>query len=511
MNEPLNGIQRRDWLCGAVGAGLLAGTWPQLSLAQPRADVLTVLYRPDGQRPVPRNDPAVQAALLTLEDAFGKRGFKVLQPAPQLLDTLDRSPGVVISFADDAGLSLVFSLARSTRPLGGVQKQVTEVLLRTRVFVGHTILVSEESKGMMASSSEAEVREFAGTRAAEQAAQRAAEAMAAAVAPRIQALTPEEINRRTGLRPGTAVTLGSAPAPGAVAANPATPPPGNTASAGTPTLPAPKRRFALVVGVADYAPLRQLGGNLSRISDLTGVAADRRNMLKALEALGFPADNITMLADAQATSAALRQALGKLVAATQPDDLVLIAMFAHGGPAHLAPSGFGMPILSDFRGVGQGDPLDFWQLQSLVANLPARQTVLVVDTCHSGGVTGLMSNLVVSSAGSQLAPAAAGTDAGRLAQASPDGRALAVLAAAKPDELSYEVPGGDGGGMFTTAVVKALVAGKGKVPIGELFSQQMAPEVHRVHQEGCQRSQQRQCAKQTPVAAFAGAGQAIVL
>ena len=496
-------ITRRRLLAAAAGPGLIAPLLGTHGLAHAAAnDTITVLYSKDRLDGPVRLDAAVQSATLTLEDELGRRGLRVLQPSAATYAVLDQGPAVALSFAPDAGFSMLFSATRLTRPMPGSDGKIYgEVLLRARVFVGHTIVLTEEARGSMAAEAGGEGREFAQQRSLELAAQRAGRSMAEAVARRLKAIKPEDIDRMSQLLP--------APAPGAVAvAVPTQSAPQGAAPGGSagPLAP-PKRRFALVIAVSDYAPVR--AKTRSEVRDLPGVAKDSQALQAGLKALGFAKEDIMVLDDAQATSAAVRQHLAKLVTLVGPDDLVLIAISAHGGPANYAPSGFGMPILSDYSGAPGQDVLDFWQLQSLVSNMPARRTVMVVDTCHAGGATGMLINAVVSAQGVSVQSDTTGPDVERVAQAqaSRGGRAFAVLTASRPDEESLEWPGG--GGLFTTQLLKALAATKAELPLEALFTQHVQPQV--IADAKAQCSKQPGCKPQTPMFAYSGAGNQIRL
>ncbi|MES2941668.1 MAG: caspase family protein [Pseudomonadota bacterium] len=498
MSDKFSLNRRQALIATGIPAALsLASTMvPNMAWAV-QTDTVTVLYRRDSTSAVGRLEPAAQAAILAMEGEFAKRGFRVLQPSPGTYVQLDQGPAVAVSFAPDAGFSMLFSAYRSMRPMPGMDKALTEVILRCRVFVGHTILMAEESRGMMASATEAEVREFAERRSAELAAQRAVALLADKVANRLKALSPVEIDRLSQLVSSPPPQFSSVPVP-AEAAAPVAP----AAAAGQP-LPQPARKFALIVAMSDYSEVgRRMG---SQIKSLPGVAQDRRNMVDGLKAQGFPAENIKILADSNATSASVRDELGKLVAKTQPDDLVLIAISAHGVPGDGVPSGFGMPILNDYTKDHPG-ALDFWQLQSMVGNLPCRQAVLVVDTCHSGSVTKMMVNAVVSANGVSVSQQSTVTpDPSRMMEAQgSSGRAFAVISAAKADELSLE--DGTNGGLFTSTLMRALQANKGQKTLAQVFKDQVEQQVIDASKPRCP---SLGCKVQTPLFAYSGRGDQI--
>jgi hypothetical protein len=507
-------------------------------------DQVTVLYRPESGTAPQRLDPAVQAATLALERRFIDMRYRVLQPTPETYRILDQGQAVIVTFAPDAGFSLVFSAYKSMRAMPGADAGIAEVRLQARVFVGREILVADTGRGQMMTRLDPDNREFGERRAYEQAAEKAAQALAERTVAALQALTPERIAQLMQSLPSvspTAVAVPTplppaAPAPSATAAaqSPATdtsqppapvppsgaapsppPVPGPTPAPALATspaapLPPPARRFAIVVGVSDYGSVRnRLRLEPNDCSDLPGVAKDVGNVEQTLLKLGFPAGNIRSLRDARATSTALRGELKTLVGQCQPDDLVLIFISAHGGNRHLGPSGFGMPILSDFV-PDNPDLLDFWELQSLVGNLPARRAVLMVDTCHSGGVTQRMPTVVVGSTGVSSSADTVAPNAAALAQAAGAARHVAILTASQAREISWE--DGANGGLFTSRMLRGLLRTEGKAPIQEVFERHVQAEVIEASRRICERA--RACSKhpvQTPVLAYSGLGNQIRL
>ena len=464
----------------------------------PRTDIITVLYRKESKDAPARTDPSVAAATRALEAEFLKLGLRVLQPDARSYQMLDQAPTMIITFAPDAGFSLVFSLYGNVRPRPGSDMVIGEVRLEARVFVGRSILVAETGVGRMAATLTAQTREFGERRSLEQAAEKAAAELAGRIAPQLKALTPERM-----------VALMQAPPPLVAGAVPVTlaaeaPPPDPQ----TP-MPPPRRKFALLVGVSSYAAARQRQPDWN-IGDLPGVRSDIANMGKGLLNMGFAREDIAVLLDAQATSGGVRQELMKLAAKTQEDDLVLIAMSCHGGDKDLCPSGFGLPVLYDFAGPNDPNAIDFWQLQSLVGNLPARRVVLVVDTCHSGGVAKMMPSAVISAMGVQTSKGKASPEPAAMAEAARSNAALAtrhiaILAASRPEELSLEDP--PNGGLFTSRLLRGLSAGKGSQSLEQVFVEHVEREVIETSRPMCKRI--GECQVQTPMFAYSGRGNMI--
>lgn len=466
-----------------------------------RTDLLTVLYRKERQDAPPRLDPVVAAATHALEAEFLKQGLRVMQPDERTYRLLDQGPAMVVTFAPDAGLSLVFSLYRNVRPRPGSEMVMAEVRLEARVFVGRSILAAESGVGRMAATLSAETREFGERRSQEQAAERAAAELAGRIGTRLRALSPQRLQ-----------DLLNEPPPLVAGAAPVVLPPEPAPAEPNRPMPPPKRRFALLVGVSDYGPLRQRLRPDLEPSDLAGVADDMKNMAKALRGLGFEANNIRTLLNGQATSGAVRQQLMELAATTQEDDLVLIAISAHGAPKEFGPSGFGLPVLADFAGRGDANALDFWQLQSMTGNLPARRIVLVVDTCHAGGVARLMPSAVVTAQGVDVRNGNVSPEPEAMARAAKANAALAtrhfaVLAASRPEELSLEDP--PNGGLFTSRLLRGLAASKGELSLEQVFTEHVQKQVLETSQALCRKI--GECKVQTPIFAYAGRGNQIRL
>lgn len=495
---------RRRQTLTLLGAGMALPALPSLaaSIVTPvRTDLLTVLYRKERVNAPSRLDPVVAAATRALQDAFITQKLTVVQPDARTYQLLDQGPAMVVTFAPDAGFTLVFSLYANVRPRPGSDMVMAEVRLEGRVFVGRSILAAETGVGRMAATLTPETREFGERRSQEEAAAKAAAELAGRIGARLRALTPERLQQ-----------LLDEPPPLVAGATPVVLPPEPEPPAPDLPMPAPKRSFALLIGMSDYSSVRQRLRPHLEPGDLPGVADDVANMAKALRGMGFDKDNIRTLVNAQATSGAVRQQLMELAAKTQEDDLVLIAISAHGAPKEFGPSGFGLPVLADFGGQGDANALDFWQLQSMTGNLPARRIVLVVDTCHAGGVARLMPSAVVTAQGVEVRSGNVSPEPDAMAKAAKAHAALAtrhfaVLAASRPEELSLEDP--PNGGLFTSRLLRGLAASKGQLPLEQVFLEHVQKQVVQTSQELCRKG--GGCKVQTPMFAYAGRGNMIRL
>jgi len=520
-------MDRRQTL-GLLGAPLL----PLPSLAAVPTDRITVLYRRESDKAPNRIDPAVQMATLALEEEFIKRRFQVLQPTPEVYKLMDQGQQLIVTFADDAGFSLVFSAYRDLRPVPGQEAGIAEVRLAARVFVGRHILIADEGRGQMFTRLEPAVREFGERRAMELAARKAAADLADKTERRLRSLKPEELAQMVGAVP-TAATGGvdvgtpagapaaapTAPVPAQMVGIPEAPPamPGATAPAmpAVPASPEPppalqaaaplgplKNRHALVIGISSYDSVRRQGIN---ISDLNGVKRDTELVVDSLRQLGYQGERLRVMRDAQATSSALRGELKRLRASVEPDDQLVLFISGHGGDRQFSASGFGMPVLADYR---PDDPglLDFWELQSLVKNLPCR-VVWINDTCHSGGAAQSVNSVVVSSRGVGFKGTVRGPDARTVARSASPGQDFAIITASAAHEVSWETPAE--GGVFTSALFRALRKSGAETPLGQLFADTVQREVVEKSKRICQEN--RQCQQQTPLFAYGGRGHVLRL
>ena len=518
MQAPAD-LQRRQVLSLAAApltAGLAA--WAPVVQAAVPTDQITVMYRRESDQAPVRTEPVVQAATLALEREFKKRGLKVLQPSADVYKLLDQGQGVVVTFAPDAGFSLVFSAYADVRPVPGQEAGIGEVRLATRVFVGRHILVADEGRGQMFTRLEPAVREFGMRRALDVAAQKAAADVAEKAMSQLQELTPERVAELSGSPVGSAPTAQVVAVPAAlkppspVSAAPlaapvasATAPPAPAVAAQPAPMAAPRNRYALVVGMSNYASVRAANNN-APIGDLPGVAKDTSFVVDALGQLGFTGERVTVLRDAQATGTALRGVIKSLATKVQPEDAVVIFISGHGADKDESASGFGMPVLADFR---LRDPaaLDYWELQSFVKNLRGR-VVWVNDTCHSGGAATNVASVVVGGQGIKVNMAVRGPDAATVANQAGMGQDFAILTACAPNELSLETAEG---GLFTTTLFKALLQTKGQVPLGQLFAENVAATVVERSRQLCKSGVCDRNPQQTPIMAFNGNGAAFRL
>jgi len=188
------------------------------------------------------------------------------------------------------------------------------------------------------------------------------------------------------------------------------------------------KQYAVLVGINEYAhanetvPIRPLRFAASDASDLATLLA-----LKG----GYPAEDIQLLVNDQATRSAVYGALRALRDRVREEDTVVFFFSGHGtvgigrdGQPHyyLVPHD-GRP--GDLDATAMRDDA----LEELIGQLPAKKVVVLLDACHSGGL------------GSQKAkgfpnPAVRTSPQGRAFIEATEGRV--ILAASRPDQVSVE-------------------------------------------------------------------------
>lgn len=147
---------------------------------------------------------------------------------------------------------------------------------------------------------------------------------------------------------------------------------------------AESQRRALLIGINEYSS--------KKVNNLRGAVNDVLLLKRVLTTrMAFPEENIRILTDAQATRAAILDALDKFVSETGAEDVVYIHYSGHGSRARDKngdeSDGFDETILPhDAREPGVPDIRDD-ELERIFARLPTPHALIVFDSCHSGTVT----------------------------------------------------------------------------------------------------------------------------
>jgi hypothetical protein len=140
-------------------------------------------------------------------------------------------------------------------------------------------------------------------------------------------------------------------------------------------------KWAVVIGISDY---RAEGLNL-RYADRDAEAM--RDFL--IEKGGFRAERVRFLSDQRATHEGIRTALFSFLAATQPEDMVLIFLAGHGVQDPGNPDNFFFLAHDSEPGNLGGTALPMWDLGSVMDfTIRAQHILIFADTCHSGAALG---------------------------------------------------------------------------------------------------------------------------
>ncbi|MDP1691785.1 MAG: caspase family protein, partial [Burkholderiaceae bacterium] len=223
-------------------------------------------------------------------------------------------------------------------------------------------------------------------------------------------------------------------------------------------------RWALLVGISRYA------SDSLNLRFSARDAAHLRDVLQQPTAGAFAPDHVLTLLDAEATLAGMNRALRTFLKRPAADDLVLVFFACHGAHDPERPGNlYLLPHDTDPDDVS-GTALPMREVDlALRETLHARRVVVLMDTCHSGGVA--------TAGPGRRARSAAADDLNqylnRLSQAR---EGVSLMTSAMANEASLESEAwGQGHGVFTHFVLEGL-RGKadrepqtGVITVGKLF------------------------------------------
>src|SRR5207248_2509202 len=209
-----------------------------------------------------------------------------------------------------------------------------------------------------------------------------------------------------------------------------------------PAAAAASNLLGLAVGIDNYAAVRKVvGGGARGFGDLVGARADAKALAGRLLGYSgpdrfFPAGQIELRLDADATREKLTADLAALAGRAKPDDLLVVFFAGHGdvppavGAGGAGPFVFCCPNYSPEKAAKTA--LSAEELFDALAGVNCRKVVLL-DACRSGRAA----------------------EANVLRRFIPDGQGPVVIAACGPGEESFE-DAKVGHGLFTLAVLDAL-------------------------------------------------------
>jgi hypothetical protein len=136
---------------------------------------------------------------------------------------------------------------------------------------------------------------------------------------------------------------------------------------------------ALLIGIGEgYCPSLRLPSLVRK--DAEAVA----QILRDPELCGYPASQVRLLLDEQATKSNIVDALRELAASAESDDTVVIFFSGHGGRKAGGPEYSGYLYPADYvPGDPDGTGLLAEDLTGLLNAIPAARVVLLLDACHA--------------------------------------------------------------------------------------------------------------------------------
>jgi uncharacterized caspase-like protein len=239
------------------------------------------------------------------------------------------------------------------------------------------------------------------------------------------------------------------------------------AAPAAPVKPGPvQQKWALVVGVGNFTD--------TQIPKLNYTTADANAFADALKDpnIGqFPADNVHVLTDDQATTKNIKEQLNFIARHAQANDLVVIYVATHGTPRTVDSAGGANYLVTYDTEAYKAGSFDedamyataypMIDLANAVATrMKALRTAVFLDTCYSGGSVagGAPTEKLVNEAPSK-----------EILTHMADGTGRIVMAASQVDQESLESSDLHHG-YFTYYLLQALKNGKGATPLSQVYA-----------------------------------------
>ncbi len=247
-----------------------------------------------------------------------------------------------------------------------------------------------------------------------------------------------------------------------------------------------EQKWALVIGISKFAD--------RNIPSLNYTAGDAQAFAELLSdpAVGkFPKANVHVLTDGQATTKSIKEELNWIARHAQANDMVVIYLATHGSPREAdSVGGLNYIVTYDTEIHSTDHPdedalyataLPMVDLSSAVASrLHALRTLVVLDTCFSGGATKNGGKNSVRMMGAGLANAAPSPSA---LQRMSEGSGRIVMAASQVDQESLESDTLRHG-YFTYFLLKQLRDSKGMKPLSQVYADVQHDVSERVAADG---------------------------
>jgi uncharacterized caspase-like protein len=234
-----------------------------------------------------------------------------------------------------------------------------------------------------------------------------------------------------------------------------------------PVHPGPvQQKWALVIGIGKFTD-----AEIPRLNYTTADATAFAAALTDPNIGQFPAGNVHVLTDDQATTKNIKEQLNFIARSAQPNDLVVIYVATHGTPRTIDSAGGANYLVTYDTEVYKAGSFDedamyataypMVELANAVATrMKALRTVVFLDTCYSGGS---VSGAAPADKFDTKAPSA------EMLTHMIQGTGRIVMTASKVDQESLESPDLRHG-YFTYYLLQALKSGKGTTPLSQVYA-----------------------------------------
>jgi hypothetical protein len=230
-----------------------------------------------------------------------------------------------------------------------------------------------------------------------------------------------------------------------------------TASGAAPAAAGPLgEKWALVVGISKFQDK-----HLPRLNFASKDAKDFAALLLDPNVGRFKAANVHALDEGQVTARQLKMELNWLARSAQPNDLVVIFLSSHGTPRNRDTAEVNYVATSETETEPEDNlfatAVPMVDISDIVrTRIKAQQTVILLDTCHSGAAT-RDGGVVKDSAASEKTLDRIRQGAGR-----------AIVTSSSAEEQSYEGKPFDNG-YFTHFLIAALRKNKGRDSVEQVY------------------------------------------
>jgi uncharacterized caspase-like protein len=229
-----------------------------------------------------------------------------------------------------------------------------------------------------------------------------------------------------------------------------------------------QQKWALVVGIGHFTD-----SEIPRLNYTTADATAFADALKDPSIGQFPADNVHVLTDEQATTKNIKEQLNWIARHAEANDLVVIYVATHGTPRTVDTAGGANYLVTYDTEAYDGAEFNedalyataypMVELANAVATrMKALRTVVFLDTCYSGGAAGPGAPSTTEKL-ANTAPSEAMLDHMSL------GTGRIVMSASQNNEESLE-SNQLRHGYFTYYLLQALKNGKGLTPLSQVYA-----------------------------------------